>query len=171
MTFFVPRIQPGADGAWPNSSRVIPLPPPLDWSADKSGPHAQPISEAALLLNAGLPAPILQQITALALRWGVPLREAALSIGAVKSHAYTRELAARWGLSAARKHERVRLRVLDIPPPPFRHLSAALPMPSRRTAWRRGTEWRAPLAGGGPRILRCRWAWRKIGSFLSAAAC
>ena len=99
MTFFVPRIQPGDDGAWPNSSRVIPLPPPLDWSADKSGHHAQRISEAALLLNAGLPLPILQRITALALRWGVPLREAALSIGAVKSDAYTHELAARCGLS------------------------------------------------------------------------
>jgi glycosyltransferase XagB len=128
MTFFVPRIQPDADGAWPNSSRVIPLPPPLDWSEDKSGPHAQPISEAALLLNAGLPVPILQQIMALALRWGVPLREAALSIGAVKPHTYTHELAARCGLSAARKHERVRLRALNIPPPPFRHLSAPLPI-------------------------------------------
>ena len=129
MTFFVPRIQPGDDGAWPNSSRVIPLPPSLDWSEDKSGPRNQPVSEAELLLGAGLPPPILQRITALALRWGVPLREAALSTGAVKPHAYTRELAARCGLRAVPRRGRVKLRTLDIPPQPYRHLSAPLPMP------------------------------------------
>ena len=129
MTLFVPRIQPGDGGAWQNSSRVIPLPRPLDWSADKSGQNHQSSSEAALLLSAGLPLPILQRITALALRWGVPLREAALSTGGVKSHAYTGELSARCGLLAGPMQARLRLRALDIPPPPYRHLSAALPMP------------------------------------------
>jgi cellulose synthase/poly-beta-1,6-N-acetylglucosamine synthase-like glycosyltransferase len=105
------------------------LPPPLDWSADRSGPNQPPPSEAALLLSAGLPPPILQRITALALRWGVSLREAALSIGAVKPCDYTAELAARCAFRAARHDAPIKLRVLDIPPPPHRHLIAPLPMP------------------------------------------
>ena len=126
MTFFVPRIQPGDDGAWPKYSSAVSFPPPLDWSR----PHDQSASEAALLLSAGLPPPILQRITALALRWGVPLRDAALSIGAVHSPAYTGELAARCGFRDAPRQERIRLRALDIPPPPpHEHLSAARPMP------------------------------------------
>jgi cellulose synthase/poly-beta-1,6-N-acetylglucosamine synthase-like glycosyltransferase len=129
MTFFVPRIQPGDDSAWPNSSCATHLPPPLNWSRDKSGANDRPQSEAALLLSAGLPPPILQRITAMALRWGVPLRQAALSIGAVKPHNYVAELGVRCEFRDTPKEERIKLRALDIPPPPYRHLSAPLPMP------------------------------------------
>lgn len=129
MTFFVPRIQPGDDGAWPNSPRVFSLPPPLNWGVGKQPPNDQTSSEAALVLSAGLPPPILQRITALALRWGVPLREAALSSGAVKPHAYIGELGSRSGLRVAPEQPRIKLRALDIVPPPYRHLSAPLPMP------------------------------------------
>jgi len=129
MTFLVPRLRPADDRAWPKSSRIIPPPPRLSWSAAKIRRQDPPTSEAALLLSAGLPAPTLQRITALALRWGVPLREAALSVGAVKPHAYTGGLAARCGLRATGKAEPIKLQVLDIPPPPHRHLSAAVPIP------------------------------------------
>ena len=65
----------------------------------------------------------------LALRWGVPIREAALSVGAITPPGYTRELAARCGFRAARDNARIKLQLLDLPPPPYRHLNAALPIP------------------------------------------
>ncbi len=129
MTFFVSRIQPGNDPAWPKPSHASFLPPPLDWRADGHGPDHRPDGEAGLLLSAGLPRPILHRIRALALRWGVSLPEAALCIGAVKSGDYTGQLAAGCGLRAARQGEPVKLRALDIAPLPHRYLSAALPMP------------------------------------------
>jgi glycosyltransferase XagB len=129
MTLFVPRIQPGDDGAWPKSCPPDPLPPPLDWRRDESGASQKPASEAALLLSAGLPPPILQRIAALALRWGVPLREAALSTGAVEPHAYVAQLSARCEFGDAPKDEPLKLRVLDLAAAPYRHLGAALPIP------------------------------------------
>jgi cellulose synthase/poly-beta-1,6-N-acetylglucosamine synthase-like glycosyltransferase len=129
MSFFVPRIQPGDAVAWPKPHHTRRCPPPLDWSADKRAPDDQAAGDAALLLSAGLPPATLQRIRALALRWGVPLREAALSTGSITPEAYVAGLAAECALNGSPDRASIRLRVLDLPPAPHRHLRTPLLMP------------------------------------------
>lgn len=129
MTYFVPRIQPGDAYAWPQPPHTRRPPPPLDWGAGKRAPDHQAAGDAGLLLSAGLPPATLQRIRALALRWGVPLREAALSTGSITAQAYVSGLAAECALNAASSHAPIKLRVLALPPFPSRHLSTPLLMP------------------------------------------
>ena len=72
----------------------------------------QKLNEQALLVLAGVPLSTVYRIEKLAQRWGVSIREAALSIGAVRPQAYLRALASACGLAPHQLREHVHMRSL-----------------------------------------------------------
>ncbi len=85
--------------------------------------------EREILLKAGLPPARLARIEALAVRWGVPVREAALSIGAVRPQGYVRAVAAVCGLDSGQVRNKPHLRSLSPLPEPHELLGSARPAP------------------------------------------
>jgi cellulose synthase/poly-beta-1,6-N-acetylglucosamine synthase-like glycosyltransferase len=133
MNFPVLRYQPAERLAWPpiSSSRSTNFPRPL--GQDNRRPDVEAceplLNEEALLLRAGVPASTVYRIGKLAQRWGVSVREAALSIGAVRPQSYLRALANACGLAPHQLRERVHIRRIAATPEPYRLLANAQPAP------------------------------------------
>jgi cellulose synthase/poly-beta-1,6-N-acetylglucosamine synthase-like glycosyltransferase len=94
-----------------------------------AGIAGDPLSEEQLLAQAGVPFPRLQRIKSLARRWGVSLREAAVSIGAIRQQSYVRSVAAAHRLTRSQVRETILLRNLSPAPEPHRLLTSAQPVP------------------------------------------
>ncbi len=124
----VPSIQPGDGDARrrpPRERKASPLA-----KAGLGDTAAPPVtSEAAILAHAGVPPFVLDGLKRLALRWGVPLREAALATGAVRAPAYLRTLAGVCGIGTRQAHDELRLRALSPAPEPYRLLMSRQPVP------------------------------------------
>lgn len=89
----------------------------------------EPISEDQLLAHAGVPVSRLHRVRSLAERWGVSLREAALSIGALRHQNYARAVAAAHGLAPQQVRETIALRRVSPAPEPHRLLEGRQPTP------------------------------------------
>ena len=92
-------------------------------------PRPSLAGDESLLALAGVSAPILHRIRHLAIRWGVPLREAALSTGAVSPQSYQRAVALACGLEPRQAREDILLRQLPAVPEPYRLLASRQPVP------------------------------------------
>ncbi|WP_088342624.1 MULTISPECIES: glycosyltransferase [Rhodomicrobium] len=127
----VPSLPPERGNAWRIGPRGLPILPVLlpPRAAPRAPPLPAPVSEDAILAHAGVPPPMLARLRALALRWGVPLREAALSTGAVQSAAYLRALAIVCGIRPRRTDDELRLRRIHPAPEPYRQIVSRQPVP------------------------------------------
>lgn len=127
----VPSLPPGDGDAWrlgPRGLPILPILKPARGALPAPAPPL-PVSEDAILAYAGVPPPILGRLRKLALQWGVPLREAALSTGAVRPAAYLRALAITCGIRSRQLHEPLRLRPIWPLPEPHRMLTSRQPVP------------------------------------------
>ncbi|MGF1620229.1 MAG: hypothetical protein ACFCUR_06420, partial [Rhodomicrobiaceae bacterium] len=75
-------------------------------------------AEEALLAQAGMPPSVLIRIRKLAVRWGVPVARAALSVGAVRPQSYLRAVALACGLAPEQVQTRAGLRIFGMTPEP-----------------------------------------------------
>ena len=133
MNFPVLRYQPAERLAWPplssGRSATMPLPSGQDNRRPDVETSGQKLDEQALLVMAGLPLSTVYRIENLAQRWGVSIREAALSIGAVRPQSYLRALANACGLAPHQLREHVHMRPFAPPPEPYRLLANGQPAP------------------------------------------
>ena len=128
MSFPVLRHQPPASGAlrFGPGGRTAPLALPQGRNGARTPSLAD---DEGLLALAGVSAPILHRIRHLAIRWGVPLREAALSTGAVSAQSYQRAVALACGLEPHQALGDVSPRQLPAAPEPYRLLASRQPVP------------------------------------------
>ncbi len=127
MNFPVLRNQPGERFAW-QPDPGAPAPYRLDQPEPQQRALDRPLSEEALLLQAGLSFSTLYRIRKLAQRWGVSAREAALSIGAIRPQSYLRALARALGLRPDQIRDHVEIHRCSPAPEPHRLLSGGRPV-------------------------------------------
>jgi cellulose synthase/poly-beta-1,6-N-acetylglucosamine synthase-like glycosyltransferase len=99
-------------------------------------------AEEALLAQAGMPPSVLIRIRKLASRWGVPVAEAALAVGAVRPQSYLRAVARSCGLAPEQVQTRANLRIFGMTPEPHRLLESGslVPLESPRGAYAANVE-------------------------------
>jgi cellulose synthase/poly-beta-1,6-N-acetylglucosamine synthase-like glycosyltransferase len=118
MTVLVSRHHaPGRAESAPHAVRLHEVAPPRQ--------DSPLLSEERLLCHAGVPAPTLRRLRALALSWGVSLRKAAVASGLVTAEDDARALAAMCGLIAVGPADSIALR----PIVPFSELRRLLQTP------------------------------------------
>ena len=133
MNFPVLRNRSGEGPVWRrvHGSQPGPASRPAERQDAKpfTGISYDALSEERLLFQAGVPAATVLRLKSLAAGWGVSLKDAAFSLGAVRPHRYLRVLAAASGLAQHQIRDRVALRKLSPAPEPYRMLASPQPAP------------------------------------------